>query len=94
MKTQKGKPSPHETLLAETPLSPHLAFVVQFRTSRGGIPTSYSGRVEHMTSGRVTHFHSRTELWTFLTQVVVEEEPRSKEPENLSHFVTSKKDMA
>ena len=79
MKTRKGKSLLHEAPLAEAPLSPHLAFVVQFRTSSGGVTTSYSGRVEHMTSGRVAHFHSRAELWTFLTQVVVAEEPRSKE---------------
>jgi hypothetical protein len=75
------------------PLSPRLAFVVQFRTSSNGARPAYTGRVEHMTSGHVTHFRSQAELWTFLTQMVVEEEKRvRKEQESLSHFVTSKKE--
>jgi hypothetical protein len=65
--------------LTDAPVSPRLAFVVQFRTGSGGITTSYAGRVEHMTSGRAGHFRSQTELWTFLTQTLAEEEQRSEE---------------
>jgi hypothetical protein len=70
----------------EAPLSPRLAFVVQFRANHGGARTSYTGRVEHMTSGRVTHFRSRSELWSFLTQIVAEAEQESKAQENVSHL--------
>jgi hypothetical protein len=82
MNTKKEKSSSRGALPAEAPLSPWLAFVVQFRTDSGGATKSYTGRVEHMTSGRMAHFRSQAELWTFFTQVLAEEEQRSKEQEN------------
>jgi hypothetical protein len=92
MNTHKGKQSPYDAPLAEAPLSPRLAFVVQFRAGSNGTTKSYTGRVEHMTSGHVTHFNSRAELWTFLTDVLAKEEQRSKEQESLSHLMTNKEE--
>ena len=54
--------------LGEPPLSPHRAFVVQFRTG----PAPVAGRVEHVTSGHATRFQSAQELWDFMTQIVGE----------------------
>ena len=53
----------------EPPLSPQRAFVVQFREG----PAPWTGRVEHVTSGRAARFQSAEELWAFLTQVLGEE---------------------
>jgi hypothetical protein len=72
MNTYRGKQSPDNAPPVEAPLSPRLAFVVQFRTDSGGATKSYTGRVEHMTSGRVMHFHSRAELWTFFTRILAD----------------------
>ena len=55
---------------AEQPLSPHRAFVVQFRVETGTAPERFTGRVEHMTSGRATRFYSPKELLAFFTQVL------------------------
>jgi hypothetical protein len=85
MNTQKRKPPAHGAPLVEAPLSPRLAFVVQFRTNSGGATQSYTGRAEHMTSGHVTHFRSQGELWTFLTRVLEEEQER-KEQESRAHL--------
>lgn len=49
-------------------LSPQRAFVVQFHEPpRNGQPP-ISGRVEHMTSGKVAHFQSWYELADFVAQ--------------------------
>ena len=50
------------------PLSPALAFVVQFRTRSTEAPAQFAGRVEHMASGRATRFSSPTELVEWLSQ--------------------------
>jgi hypothetical protein len=49
----------------DTPLSPHWAFVVQFRAVPGG-PAYTAGRVEHLVSGRTAHFQSLKELTSYL----------------------------
>lgn len=52
-------------LMIDVPLSPHWAFVVQFRAAPGG--TVYeAGRVEHLVSGRMSHFQSLEELRAYL----------------------------
>ena len=51
-------------------LSPQRAFVVQFREGMNATPSRFSGRVEHMTSGQATRFHSPEELLTFLAEVL------------------------
>ena len=66
MKTpsQKRTPPPSSDPI-DAPLSPHWAFVVQFRAVPGG-PAYAAGRVEHLVSGRTTHFQSLQELTTYL----------------------------
>ena len=46
-------------------LSPRRAFVVQFREAMDATPLRFSGRVEHIVSGRATRFHSPEELLAF-----------------------------
>src|SRR5262245_65995961 len=50
----------------DVPLSPQWAFIVQFRAVPGG-PAYAAGRVEHLVSGRTSHFQSLAELTTYLT---------------------------
>ena len=54
----------------ESPLSPRRAFVVQFREETEATPRRFTGRVEHMTSGRATRFSSPKELLAFFAQVL------------------------
>jgi len=70
-------PSTQETL------SPHHAFVVQFRSNTDLPRGQYHGRVEHVLSGRATTFTSFEELAAFMVQLVsdlqhaaAEDEPR------------------
>jgi len=51
-------------------LSPHWAFVVQFRTETELEQGHWEGRVEHVVSGQATHFHSLEELSAFFTRVL------------------------
>jgi hypothetical protein len=60
----------------EPPLVPQRAFVVQFRAQKRHKQELYTGRVEHITSGHATRFHSLDELIIFLTRVLTEEEGR------------------
>ncbi|MBI3301128.1 MAG: hypothetical protein HYZ72_03485 [Deltaproteobacteria bacterium] len=72
MDTEKHKGRSRVTVITqeEAPLSPHRAFVVQFRA---GVKKGYfAGRVEHMTSGQATHFHSPEELLGFIERVLSE----------------------
>jgi hypothetical protein len=70
----------HGNLQAESPLSPHRAFVVQFRVETKVARRRYAGRVEHVVSGQATHFASLEELLTFIGQVLatVRAPPRRK----------------
>jgi hypothetical protein len=49
----------------DVPLSPHWAFVVQFRAAPGG-PAYSACRVEHLVSGRTSHFQSLEEPTVYL----------------------------
>src|SRR5262252_2042469 len=53
---------------AEQPLSPARAFVVQFREGAAG--RRFTGRVEHMTTGRAARFASPEELQAFFLRVL------------------------
>jgi len=55
---------------AEGALSPARAFVVQFREGGNGEAACFTGRVEHMVSGRAARFHSPEELLAFFAQVL------------------------
>ena len=52
------------------PLPTNRAFVVQFRTQPSGAPLAWDGRVEHVISGQMTHFHSLEELVVFISRVL------------------------
>ena len=52
------------------PLSPHWAFVVQFRAETELEHGRCAGRVEHVVSGQATHFASLEELVAFMAQVL------------------------
>jgi len=54
----------------ESPLSPHRAFVVQFREHADVERGQWTGRVEHVTSGQATQFQSLEELLAFITRVL------------------------
>jgi hypothetical protein len=46
------------------------AFLVQFRAQSPETPMAWEGRVEHVVSGQVTHFHALEELLTFMEHVL------------------------
>jgi hypothetical protein len=46
------------------------AFLVQLRAQAIGTPMAWEGRVEHVVSGQVTHFHALEELLTFMQRVL------------------------
>ena len=54
----------------QPPLSPHRAFVVQFRAETDVARGRVAGRVEHVVSGQATHFHSLEELLAFMARVL------------------------
>ena len=54
----------------ETPLSPHWAFVVQWREGTALTPDALHGRVEHITSGQAALFSSLEELRAFMAHVL------------------------
>ena len=46
------------------------AFLIQFRAQSLACPMAWEGRVEHVVSGQVTHFHALEELLTFMQHVL------------------------
>ncbi len=54
----------------QAPLSPHWAFVVQFRVGTEVEQGEVTGRVEHIVSGQAAHFTSLDELVAFIDQVL------------------------
>jgi hypothetical protein len=46
------------------------AFLIQFRVQSSASPMAWEGRVEHVVSGQVTHFHVLEELLTFMQNVL------------------------
>ena len=51
-------------------LPPDRAFVVHFRTTAAGRRRRFEGRVEHLTTGRTTHFASRAGLLAFFAELL------------------------
>ena len=49
------------------------AFVIQLQASSGASEVGHRGRVEHLASGRATHFADEDELWAFLDSVLATE---------------------
>jgi hypothetical protein len=77
------------SLQAESPLSPHRAFVVQFRAETKVARGRYAGRVEHVISGQATHFASLEELLAFVGRVLATvRAPPRKRPRRgaVSHY--------
>jgi hypothetical protein len=54
----------------ESPLSPHRAFVIQFRAETNVARGRIVGRVEHVVSGQATHFASLEELLAFMARML------------------------
>jgi len=54
----------------QAPLSPHRAFVVQFRAETAVEQGRFVGRVEHVVSGQATQFDSLEELLAFMARVL------------------------
>jgi hypothetical protein len=52
----------------DAPVSPHWAFIVQFRAQPDGGPVYTAGRIEHLVSGRTSHFASLDELVTYFAR--------------------------
>jgi hypothetical protein len=46
------------------------AFLIQFCAQSPETPMDWEGRVEHVVSGQVTHFHALEELLTFMQHVL------------------------
>lgn len=53
-------------------LPPERAFVVQFYADTMPDTTHMAGRVEHVVSGQVGHFHSLASLLSFITGRLIE----------------------
>jgi len=64
--TSQKRMTAQAPVTVDVPLSPHWAFLVQFRAVPGG-PVRAAGRVEHLVSGRTRHFQSLKELSVYLT---------------------------
>jgi hypothetical protein len=55
---------------SEPPLPTELAFVVQFAADTAAPQGRFTGRVEHIVSGRASHFASREDLLGFIERVL------------------------
>ncbi len=63
--SRENAPPASMPVMLDVPLSPHWAFVVQFRAIPGGAVFE-AGRVEYLVSGRMSHFQSLEELQAYL----------------------------
>ena len=52
------------------PLPTNRACVVWFRAQPPGTPVAWDGRVEHVVSRQMTHFHTLEELLAFICRVL------------------------
>jgi len=57
------------------------AFVIQLQASSGASEVRHRGRVEHLASGRATHFADEDELLAFVDGVLATECSGQSEPE-------------
>jgi hypothetical protein len=48
------------------------AFVVQFRAQPSDASRGWEGRVEHVVSGQMTHFHALEELLAFIRRILTD----------------------
>ena len=56
------------------------AFVIQLQASSGASEGGHRGRVEHLASGRATHFTDEGELWAYVDRVLATECSDKSEP--------------
>ena len=56
------------------------AFVVQLESGAAPAPEAFRGRVEHVTSGRATHFHTLEECLTFIGQTLMDTTNERRHP--------------
>ena len=54
------------------PLPTNRAFVVLLRAQHPGVPLAWDGRVEHVVSRQMTHFHTLDELLAFICRVLAD----------------------
>jgi hypothetical protein len=54
------------------PLPTNRAFVVLLRAQPPGAPFAWDGRVEHVVSGQMRHFHTLDELLAFICRVLAD----------------------
>ncbi len=57
------------------------AFVIQLQASSGESKLVHRGRVEHLATGRATHFPDENELWAFVEDVLATECTDKRKPE-------------
>lgn len=70
MSDEQSKLSESQLNGESTPLSPHRAFVVQFRGPVEAELKHFAGRVEHIISGQATRFSSLKEFLVFVERVL------------------------
>jgi hypothetical protein len=65
--------------MSQSQLPTDRALVVQFRAQPSAALPTYEGRIEHLVSGQVAHFHSLEELLGFMIRVLtdVQQQPDS-----------------
>lgn len=56
---------------SSSPLSVHLAFVVQFRAGNDAAHGRIAGRIEHVASRQTARFQSWAEMEAFMSQVLI-----------------------
>jgi len=57
------------------------AFVIQLQASSKKSSFAHRGRVEHLASGRATHFPDEYELWAFIDSVLEKERSEQSKAE-------------
>ena len=54
----------------QLPLPTNRTFMVQLRVQPPWVPMSWDGRVKHVVSGQMTHFHALAESLAFICRVL------------------------
>ncbi len=62
----------HTPVPRPSPKSVHRAFVVQFGTETNIADGRIAGRVEHVSSGQATEFHSLADLLAFIARLLAQ----------------------
>ncbi len=62
----------HTPVPRPSPKSVHRAFVVQFGTETDVANGRITGRVEHVSSGQATEFHSLADLLAFIARLLAQ----------------------